>query len=70
MEGEPGEDRGLRGSVVPLHVGGRISFGVAQPLRLLECLAELSAQGVHPVKDEVRGAVHDPEHPPDGVPGE
>ena len=70
VEGQAGQDGRLRGRVEPLHVGGRVGLGVAERLRLLQGLGEARAGGVHPVQDEVGGAVDDAEHPVHGVPGQ
>ena len=39
-EGEAGEDRKLLGGVVTLDVEGRIGFGIAEPLRILQTIRE------------------------------
>ena len=70
VEGEAGQDRGLRGGVEALDVGGRVGLGVPELLGLLERLVEAGAGGVHPVEDEVGGAVDDAEHAGDLVTGE
>ena len=62
VERQAGQDRCLGRGVEPLDVGRRIGLGVAQLLGLLERLGEAGARGVHPVEDEVGGAVDDPEH--------
>ena len=70
VEGEAGQDRGLGGGVEALDVGGRVGLGVPELLGLLERLVEAGAGGVHPVEDEVGGAVDDAEHAGDPVAGE
>ena len=62
MEAEGGHDRGLVGRVVALDVAGRIGFGVALGLRVLEHVIEVEALGGHLVEDVVGGAVDDAEH--------
>ena len=52
----------LGGRVEALDVGGRVGLGVAERCRLLQRLGEAGAGGVHPVQDEVGGAVDDAEH--------
>ena len=47
VEREPGEDRGLRGGVVALDVGGRVGLGVAERLRLGEHVGVVGAVLVH-----------------------
>ena len=65
-----GQDRGLGRGVEALDVGGRVGLGVAQRLGLGQRLGEARAGGVHPVQDEVRGAVDDAEHAVHRVAGE
>ena len=62
VEAEGGHDRGLVGRVVALDVAGRIGFGVALSLRVLEHVIEVEALGGHLVEDVVGGAVDDAEH--------
>ncbi|CAM5730020.1 hypothetical protein SMICM304S_03128 [Streptomyces microflavus] len=67
VEGDPGEDRGLRGGVEALDVGGRVGLGVPEGGGLVERLGVAGAAGVHLVEDEVGRAVHDAENPVDLV---
>ncbi len=70
VEGEGGQDRHLRGGVVGLDVRRGVGLGVALLLRLLDGLAELLTGRGHLVQHVVGGAVDDPQHPGDPVPGE
>ncbi len=70
VERQRGEDRGLRGGVEALDVGGRVGLGVAELLGLLQRLGEPGAGAVHLVEDEVGGAVDDAEDPGDRVAGQ
>ena len=70
VEGQAREDRGLGRCVEALDVRGRVGLGVPELLGLLEGLVEARAGGVHPVEDEVGGAVDDAEHAGDLVAGE
>jgi hypothetical protein len=56
--------------IAALHVGRGVRLRVPERLRLLQRLAEAGTGGVHPVQDEVRGAVDDAEHPVHGVAGQ
>ena len=67
VEGDAGQDCRLGRGVKAGHVRGRVCLGVAERLRLRQRRAEVGTRGVHPVEDEVGGAVHDPEHPADLV---
>ncbi|CAB4723534.1 unannotated protein [freshwater metagenome] len=70
VEGERGQDRGLRRGIEALDVGGRVGLRVAELLGLLERLAEAGAGAVHLVEDEVGGAVDDAEHPRHAIAGQ
>ena len=70
VEGQAGQDGRLGGRVEPLHVGGRVGLGVAERLGFLQGFGEARARGVHPVEDEVGGAVDDAEHAVHGVAGQ
>ena len=67
VEGQRGEDRGLRGGVVALDVGRRVGLRVAQRLGLLDGLVEVEPLGGHLVEHVVGGAVDDAEHAGDAV---
>ncbi len=70
VEGQPGEDRRLGSGVETFDVGGRVGFGVAERLCLLECVVEARTRAVHLVEDVVGRAVHDAEDPADPVAGQ
>jgi hypothetical protein len=70
VEGEAGEDRGLRRGVEALDVRGGVGLGVPERLGLLERLGEAHPGRVHLVEDEVGRAVDDAEHPAHPVAGE
>ena len=58
------------GGVDALDVGGRVGFGVAEGAGGGEGVLEALPRGVHPIEDEVRGAVDDAEDAFDPVAGE
>ena len=60
-EGKAGQDRQLVRGVVALDVEGRVGFGIAQPLRVLQAGVEGQALGLHAGQDVVAGAVEDAE---------
>src|SRR3546814_8741627 len=57
VEGDAGQDGGLGGGVETYDVGGRVGFGVAERLGLLERVGASAAGRVHAVEDVVSGAV-------------
>ena len=61
------EDGRLGTGIESLHVGGRIGFGVAQPLRLAKHIGIVGAVLGHPGEDVVGRAVHDAHHPRDAL---
>ena len=65
-EGDRGQDRHLRGGVRARDVLARIGLCVAEALRLGDRV-RVSRAGLHPREDEIRRAVHDPEHVVDVV---
>ncbi len=67
VEGDSGQDRGLRGGVEPLDVGGRVGLRVPERGGLVERLGVAGSAGVHPVQDEVGRAVDDAQHAVDLV---
>ena len=66
-ECDRGDDRGLRGGVVALDVGGRIALGVAQVLRLAEGVGVGGAGLGHAGEDVVGRPVDDAHHPVDAL---
>jgi hypothetical protein len=70
VEGDTRKDRCLRRRVEALDIGGRIEFGVTEPLRLGQRLPELQTLLGHARQDEVRRAVDDAHHLVDPLAGE
>ena len=62
VEAEGGHDGGLVGSIVAFDVAGRVGFGVALGLGVLEHVVKLETLGGHLVENVVGGAVDDAEH--------
>ena len=60
VEGEPREDRHLRGRVLAGHVLGRVGLRVSERLGLRERVRVGGTRARHLGEDEVGGAVHDP----------
>ena len=55
--------------VMALDVEGRVGFGIAQPLRVLQARIEGEAFRLHPGQDVVAGAVEDAEDARDRIAG-
>ena len=60
----------LVGRIVALDVEGRIGFGIAEPLGVLEAFLEGQAFRLHAGQDVVAGAVEDAEDAGDRVAGQ
>ena len=58
LHGGAGKDAELGAGIVAVHVGGRVCFGIACGLRLLEHVVVILA-GLHAAENEVAGAVED-----------
>ncbi len=70
VEGQPREDRHLRGGVLAGDVVGRIRLGVAEPLRVGQRVRVRRAGRGHLGEDVVGGAVDDPVQPLDVLAGQ
>ena len=62
VEAQGGHDGGLVGGVIAFDVAGRVGFGIALGLSVLEHVVEVEALGGHLVENVVGGAVDDAEH--------
>ena len=60
VEGQAGQDGGLRSSIETFHVGGRIRLRIAELMGFGQSLCKACTVAVHLVEDEVCGAVDDP----------